>query len=218
VTAKIWSSQRQGLPLPTLQSFFAPEPCLWVGDSSLQAKGIPKNVKYGGFKFMEAAHIKDVLAHLRVVPPGDDLSLVRRPDALEGIGRAGHAGSSNLIRPIARRGRCRMAGQGRKRKSRDRCAALLTSLDRSSVPPQQLRAGRRLLHPLAQGAVRRLAQTSSATSSSFGFGAKNTRASSPMLTDVDAGAADGLAGRPARELEPEERARALDPALRQGAE
>ena len=37
----------------------------------LTRQGIPY-VKYGGFKFMESAHIKDVLAHLRVVMNRDD--------------------------------------------------------------------------------------------------------------------------------------------------
>jgi DNA helicase-2/ATP-dependent DNA helicase PcrA len=47
-------------------------------------------VKYGGFRFTEAAHVKDALAHLRVVAhPADDLSLVRVLVLHEGIGRAG---------------------------------------------------------------------------------------------------------------------------------
>jgi DNA helicase-2/ATP-dependent DNA helicase PcrA len=55
----------------------------------LQHRGIPY-VKYGGFRFMEAAHIKDVLAHLRVVAnPGDDLSLTRALQLREGIGKGG---------------------------------------------------------------------------------------------------------------------------------
>lgn len=47
-------------------------------------------VKYGGFRFMEAAHVKDVLAPLRVVAnPGDDLSLGRALLLCHRIGRAG---------------------------------------------------------------------------------------------------------------------------------
>ncbi|MCK7504611.1 MAG: hypothetical protein MZV70_11350 [Desulfobacterales bacterium] len=37
----------------------------------LARQGIPF-VKYGGFKFMESAHIKDLLAHLRVITNRDD--------------------------------------------------------------------------------------------------------------------------------------------------
>jgi len=47
-------------------------------------------VKYGGFRFLEAAHVKDVLAPLRVVAnPNDDLSLGRALLLCQGIGRAG---------------------------------------------------------------------------------------------------------------------------------
>ncbi|MFH0843974.1 MAG: ATP-dependent helicase [Pseudomonadota bacterium] len=40
-------------------------------EMELTRQGIPF-VKYGGFKFMESAHIKDVLAHIRVVMNRDD--------------------------------------------------------------------------------------------------------------------------------------------------
>lgn len=44
-------------------------------------------VKYGGFKFTETAHIKDVLAHLRAFHnPTDDLSFVRVLKMRQGIG------------------------------------------------------------------------------------------------------------------------------------
>lgn len=44
-------------------------------------------VKYGGFKFVESLHIKDVLAHLRVVAnPADRLSWTRVLKILPGIG------------------------------------------------------------------------------------------------------------------------------------
>ncbi len=52
----------------------------------LARQGIPF-VKYGGFKFMESAHIKDLLAHLRVVVnPEDAVSLGRVLRLVKGIG------------------------------------------------------------------------------------------------------------------------------------
>ncbi len=46
-------------------------------------------VKYGGFKFMESAHIKDLLAHLRaVLNPDDAVSWGRILRLIPGIGRA----------------------------------------------------------------------------------------------------------------------------------
>jgi len=44
-------------------------------------------VKYGGFKFMDAAHIKDVLAHLKVIHnPGDSISWLRILTLLNHVG------------------------------------------------------------------------------------------------------------------------------------
>jgi len=44
-------------------------------------------VKYGGFKFLESQHIKDVLAHLKVlINPGDRLSWMRILKLLPGVG------------------------------------------------------------------------------------------------------------------------------------
>ena len=44
-------------------------------------------VKYGGFKFLESLHIKDVLAHLKVVNnPKDRLSWIRILRLLPGVG------------------------------------------------------------------------------------------------------------------------------------
>jgi len=54
----------------------------------LARQGIPF-VKYGGFKFVESAHIKDLLAHLRVVVNGEDaVSWGRILRLLKNIGQA----------------------------------------------------------------------------------------------------------------------------------
>jgi DNA helicase-2/ATP-dependent DNA helicase PcrA len=55
----------------------------------LQRRGIPY-VKYGGLRFLEAAHIRDLLAALRIVAhPGDDLAWFRVLQLLDGVGPAG---------------------------------------------------------------------------------------------------------------------------------
>jgi DNA helicase-2/ATP-dependent DNA helicase PcrA len=47
-------------------------------------------VKYGGLRFLEAAHIRDLLAALRIVAnPGDDLAWFRILQLLDGVGPAG---------------------------------------------------------------------------------------------------------------------------------
>jgi DNA helicase-2/ATP-dependent DNA helicase PcrA len=47
-------------------------------------------VKYGGLRFLEAAHVRDLLAALRIVAhPGDDLAWFRVLQLLDGVGPAG---------------------------------------------------------------------------------------------------------------------------------
>jgi DNA helicase-2/ATP-dependent DNA helicase PcrA len=56
-------------------------------EMELTRQGIPY-VKYGGFKFMESAHIKDVLAHLRVIMNRNDtVSLGRILRLVKGVGQ-----------------------------------------------------------------------------------------------------------------------------------
>jgi DNA helicase-2/ATP-dependent DNA helicase PcrA len=55
----------------------------------LQRRGIPY-VKYGGLRFLEAAHVRDLLAALRILAhPGDDLAWFRVLQLLDGVGPAG---------------------------------------------------------------------------------------------------------------------------------
>lgn len=55
-------------------------------EGELNRQGI-SFVKYGGFKFLESLHIKDVLAHLKVVNnPGDRISWIRILKLLPGVG------------------------------------------------------------------------------------------------------------------------------------
>jgi len=54
----------------------------------LSRRGIPF-VKYGGLKFLEAAHVKDLLALLRLLDnPGDELAWFRALQLLQGVGPA----------------------------------------------------------------------------------------------------------------------------------
>lgn len=64
-------------------------------ETELTRQGIPY-VKYGGFKFLESAHIKDFLAFLRVIVNRDDaVSWVR---ILRLIKNIGHAKTQSIIR------------------------------------------------------------------------------------------------------------------------
>ena len=47
-------------------------------------------MKYGGLRFLEAAHVRDLLAALRILDnPRDELAWYRLLQLLEGIGPAG---------------------------------------------------------------------------------------------------------------------------------
>ena len=63
----------------------------------LQRRDIPF-IKRGGFKFIETAHVKDVLAHLRViVNPADAVSWLRALMLVPGVG---HRRAERLIEEI----------------------------------------------------------------------------------------------------------------------
>ncbi|MGE5840713.1 MAG: ATP-dependent helicase, partial [Deltaproteobacteria bacterium] len=61
----------RGRPLKDVAVLFRAAYHSFELEVELARQGIPF-VKYGGFKFMESAHIKDLLAHLRVVTNRDD--------------------------------------------------------------------------------------------------------------------------------------------------
>lgn len=100
--------------------------------------GIPF-VKYGGFKFMETAHIKDVLSHLRVLDnPADDLSLTRILMLCEGIGRVGarkirqFGADKDLLRMLKD-----YPAKGEAKTSIQELAALMNALSSDSQPPSK---------------------------------------------------------------------------------
>jgi len=78
--------REQGIPLNDVAVLFRNSRDSYDLEVDLARKGIPY-VKYGGQKISEAAHIKDVLAHIRVVVnPGDVISWSRILTLIEGIG------------------------------------------------------------------------------------------------------------------------------------
>ena len=77
VVDKILELSRQGIPLNDIAVLFRAGFHAFDLEVELTREGITY-VKYGGFKFMESAHIKDVLAYLRVLcNPYDRLSWFR---------------------------------------------------------------------------------------------------------------------------------------------
>ncbi len=76
----------EGLPLSQIAVLFRAGYHSFDLEVELSRARIPF-VKYGGFKFMESAHIKDVLAHLKVLAyPGDRLGWTRILTLLDHVG------------------------------------------------------------------------------------------------------------------------------------
>lgn len=104
----------------------------------LTRQGLPY-IKVGGFKFMESAHIKDMLAHFRVILNPDDLvSWGRILRLLRGIGQAK---SESIIRWIKENGTQvanlgKWPGAGRAQQGLQSLANLLSALGTEGIAPK----------------------------------------------------------------------------------
>jgi DNA helicase-2/ATP-dependent DNA helicase PcrA len=86
VVKKILEINRKGIPLNQIAVLFRASFHSFDLEIELSREGIPF-IKVGGFKFMESSHIKDVLAHLRVISnPLDRISWYRILLLLDNIG------------------------------------------------------------------------------------------------------------------------------------
>ena len=86
VAQKILELREQDVPLTDIAVLFRSSFHSFDLELELTRRGIPF-VKRGGFKFIETAHIKDVLAHLRIIAnPQDAVSWHRVILLLEGVG------------------------------------------------------------------------------------------------------------------------------------
>lgn len=86
VAQKILELREQGIPLDEIAVLFRSSFHSFDLELELSRRNIPF-IKRGGFKFIETTHIKDVLAHLRIVAnPQDAVSWHRVLLLLEGVG------------------------------------------------------------------------------------------------------------------------------------
>ncbi|MBI4130042.1 ATP-dependent helicase [Candidatus Roizmanbacteria bacterium] len=82
----ILERNNKGIPLTQIAALFRAAYQSAPLEIELSARGIPFK-KFGGIRFVETAHIKDVLCHLRViVNPADELAWRRILLLLEGVG------------------------------------------------------------------------------------------------------------------------------------
>lgn len=106
-------------------------------EAELTRQGIPY-MKYGGFKFLESAHIKDFLAHMRVaVNPDETVSWMRILRLLKNIGMGKSQKiilwmQENQIRPHAV---AQWPGVGKREKGLKALGALLGALMKKGLAP-----------------------------------------------------------------------------------
>ncbi|MFZ2955999.1 MAG: ATP-dependent helicase [Candidatus Ozemobacteraceae bacterium] len=86
VAQRILELREEGVPLSNIAVLFRSGFHSYGLELELRRRDIPYQ-KWGGFKFLEASHIKDVIAHLRVLMnPCDQVSWARALMLLEGVG------------------------------------------------------------------------------------------------------------------------------------
>jgi DNA helicase-2/ATP-dependent DNA helicase PcrA len=87
VVGQVEALRKQGVPWSRMAVLFRAAYHSFDLEIELVRAGIPF-MKFGGFKFMESAHIKDLLAHLKVVVnPRDAMSWTRLLLLVPGVGR-----------------------------------------------------------------------------------------------------------------------------------
>jgi DNA helicase-2/ATP-dependent DNA helicase PcrA len=88
VCARVLAQHERGVPLRKQAVLFRAAHHSDLLELELTARRIPY-VKYGGLRFLEAAHVKDLVCALRlVVNPNDELAWFRVLQLIEGIGTA----------------------------------------------------------------------------------------------------------------------------------
>jgi DNA helicase-2/ATP-dependent DNA helicase PcrA len=98
VAEKVERLRHDGVRLSEIAVLFRSSRHAFALEVELANRAVPF-VKYGGFRFMASGHIKDVLAHLRLLEqPSDDLSLSRVLLMRDGIGKKGARQIQDAVR------------------------------------------------------------------------------------------------------------------------
>ncbi|GMR24282.1 MAG: ATP-dependent helicase [Acidobacteriota bacterium] len=136
VAGEVARLRNEGVALCEIAVLFRASRHAFALEVELAKHGIPF-VKYGGFRFMESAHIKDALAHLRLVEhPEDDLSLSRVLLMRNGIGKKGARQIQDSLEgaPLVQ-GLRNYKAKGKVRASLDELAEFLESLHELASEP-----------------------------------------------------------------------------------
>ncbi|HET7869634.1 MAG TPA: ATP-dependent helicase [Actinomycetota bacterium] len=155
VCRTVLDHREQGVPLKEQAVLFRAGHHSDLLEVELSRRNIPF-VKYGGLKFMEAAHVKDALAVLRVLEnPRDEVSWFRVFQLLEGVGPAT---ARRLVREVSANGEA-VDGSlvelstaatipGPARPGLDELASVAHDCGPHVPPPAQLSRVRRFLVPV----------------------------------------------------------------------
>ena len=155
VCRTVLDHREQGVPLKEQAVLFRAGHHSDLLEVELSRRNIPF-VKYGGLKFMEAAHVKDALAVLRVLEnPRDEVSWFRVFQLLEGVGPAT---ATRLVREVSANGEAvdgsivqlstAAAIPGPARPGLDELASVARDCGADVPPPAQLGRVRRFLEPI----------------------------------------------------------------------
>ncbi|HEY3024068.1 MAG TPA: ATP-dependent helicase, partial [Actinomycetota bacterium] len=155
VCRTVLDHREQGVPLKEQAVLFRAGHHSDLLEVELSRRNIPF-VKYGGLKFMEAAHVKDALAVLRVLEnPRDEVSWFRVFQLLEGVGPAT---ARRLVREVSPNGEAvdgsllelstTAAIPGPARPGLDELASVARDCGADVPPPAQLGRVRRFLEPI----------------------------------------------------------------------
>jgi DNA helicase-2/ATP-dependent DNA helicase PcrA len=86
VAQVVLDAREDGLALDRIGVLFRSGPCSFALEAELSRRGVPF-VKRGGLKLAEAAHVRDVVAHLRAAEnPADAVAWTRALKLVEGVG------------------------------------------------------------------------------------------------------------------------------------
>jgi DNA helicase II / ATP-dependent DNA helicase PcrA len=145
VAQRVLELRDEGIPLPEIAVLYRAHHHAMEIQFELARRGIPFVVR-SGVRFFEAAHVKDVLAHLRFVRnPGDELALKRCLRLAAGVGTATADGVWSAF--AARRGHAPGDGWAA-RAGRTGVDDLLAPDVASHVPPKGRAGYRRLVELL----------------------------------------------------------------------
>ena len=155
VCSAVLDHREQGVPLREQAVLFRAGHHSDLLEVELSQRNIPF-VKYGGLKFMEAAHVKDALAVLRIMEnPRDEVSWFRVFQLLEGVGPAT---ARRLVREVSLNREAvdgslvelgmTAAIPGPARQGLEELASVARDCGADVPPPAQLGRVRRFLEPI----------------------------------------------------------------------